>query len=388
MGKGNSNPKAPSYEKESKQAKKITKAAIQGAETQQKRSDEQFAYFKEQGKKDRAVVDKANAGLFDTASKNEDFGGYLQDRYKTVFQPLEDDLIKEFQDYATPGRYDLNRGRAMSDVAQQFDAARKNATRELESFGINPAATRYAALDLGVRTQEAAAKAAAANQADVQTDNIRRALRSQGIDIGLKYPGFADTAFDTAVNANNSAVNNTLNATRTEGQVQGTAPEYAGLGAQYLNTATGANKSGADIQNTGFQNQMDVAKLENEQSSGWGDALGLAAGVGTKAFLGPTMPWAFAAEGGAIPSPNAAVPDAASPSGGQQVDDVNAKLTAGEFVLPEDVTRWIGEKKLQDMILKARNEKEGAKAKPTQGQAIPGPTTYVSRPGMGAIPQR
>ena len=101
------------------------------------------------------------------------------------------------------------------------------------------------------------------------------------------------------------------------------------------------------------------------------------------------MPWVFAAQGGAIPGPGQAVPDAASPSGGGATDDVNAKLTAGEFVLPEDVTRWIGEKKLQDMILKARDEKAGAKAKPTKGEAIPsGPPAYVSRPGVGAIPMR
>ena len=71
-----------------------------------------------------------------------------------------------------------------------------------------------------------------------------------------------------------------------------------------------------------------------------------------------------AAEGGAIPM-------SASPSGGQRTDDVNARLNAGEFVMPRDVTSWYGEKFFQQLIAKAQKEKGNAAAKPAIGPAPP-----------------
>jgi hypothetical protein len=379
MGKGTKAPKAPSYKAEQKAAKKLADTASKNAKINNRRADAQLKHFQKQAIPDRANTERANQGLYQTAGLSGEFQKNLQERYQNVFQPLEDDLIQEYRDYASPERYDLNRGRAMADVSQQYEAARKNATRELESYGVNPAATRYAALDLDVRTKQAAAAVAAANQADQQTDATRRALRTEAIGYGQKLPGFADQAADTATVANNSAVANTLNTTKTEGEVQGTAPQYAAIGANYLGVGTQANNSAVAAKNAQTDAEMAAFKADQESSSGWGDALGLVAGLASKAFL--------AADGGAIPAPNA-VPKQASPSGGKAIDDVNAKLTAGEFVLPEDVTRWLGEEKLQKMILKAREAKTQAGAKPTVGKADPGPVTYRSQPGVGAIPMR
>jgi len=388
MGKGSSVPKAPDYAGQTKTAKQLTDSAVRGEKVQNKRAGQQLKHFQTQAIEDRGVVNAANAGLTGAAQRGEDFSASLQDRYKSVFQPLEDDLIKEYHDYSTPGRYDLNRGRAMSDVATQFEGARTNAARELESFGVNPAATRFAALDLGVRTQEAAAKAAAANQADQQTEATARGLRTEALGLGAKLPGYADTSARTGIAARNSVANNTLDATKADAVTTGTGTQWGALGADYLNAGVGANTSAANIEHTGFGDDLSAYNAEQTASSGVGDALGLVAGIGAKAFLGPVAPWTLAAaEGGAIPGPGA-VPQGASPSGGRAVDDVNAKLSAGEFVLPEDVTRWLGEKKLQDMILKAREEKSGAEAKPEVSPANAGPTTYVSRPDVGAIPMR
>lgn len=78
------------------------------------------------------------------------------------------------------------------------------------------------------------------------------------------------------------------------------------------------------------------------------------------------------------------VPASASPSGGKQVDDINAHVNANEFVIPQDVALWKGQEFFQNLIMQSRKRRMTAPAKPTthppakaaQGQA----PTFVSRP--------
>lgn len=58
------------------------------------------------------------------------------------------------------------------------------------------------------------------------------------------------------------------------------------------------------------------------------------------------------------------VPPEASPSGGEQTDDVHALLNEGEFVMPKKVTSWYGEKFFQNLIQKAYKEMQMAQAQP------------------------
>ena len=109
-------------------------------------------------------------------------------------------------------------------------------------------------------------------------------------------------------------------------------------------------------------------------------------------------------EGGAIPDPTTAAPPAAtilaqhgtgvppetSPTGGALPDDVPARLSVGEFIIPEDAARWFGEEKLQKMIAKARQDKANAPAQATTGAAPPAQPAIQSVPPQPqtAIPGR
>jgi hypothetical protein len=137
-----------------------------------------------------------------------------------------------------------------------------------------------------------------------------------------------------------------------------------------------------------YTNQLGEFKAEQSASSGIGSLLGGVAGLAGAYLGGPAGGAAakgiteklFSAEGGAIPM-------SASPTSGQATDDVPAQLTAGEFVMPKDVTSWYGEKFFQDLILKAQNAKAKAGAKPAIGpNPNPGaPPAVVSQPQAGAI---
>jgi hypothetical protein len=97
------------------------------------------------------------------------------------------------------------------------------------------------------------------------------------------------------------------------------------------------------------------------------------------------------AQGGAVPTgdmgdetPGGSVPTSASPTQGIATDDVPARLTADEFVIPKDVMLWEGQKSMYGIIDKARKAMQQANARPDIGgqptQAIPTPPTFQSTP--------
>jgi hypothetical protein len=380
----------------------------------------------------------------------------LYQQYSQTYAPAQARFMADAEAYGTPEKIAQARAGAAANVGDQFQAARDAATRQLESFGIKPSDTRFAALDLGTRIKEAATKAAAGDAAALTAEDRAFALRQAAIAQGKDLPsqstamtgqanaagsnvvgqgnvanaagnvaaGFgslANTAGSNAVGATNAAtgaINAATGATNAEtGALSGaTTATQGGLGANvagatetgkagdllnqtyttgaqamgrptdYLNTALGGVTAGTGAAGTDYQNKLGEFKAEQSASSGIGSVLGAAAGLGMTAMGlpggsvgGAAISKLFSAEGGAIPM-------STSPTQGQAVDDVPAQLTAGEFVIPREVTSWYGEKFFQNLIQKAQNEKGKAQAKPAVGGAPSGPPAVVSRPGPGAIP--
>jgi hypothetical protein len=86
------------------------------------------------------------------------------------------------------------------------------------------------------------------------------------------------------------------------------------------------------------------------------------------------------------------LPEEMSPSAGAIPDDIPAeldsggpaRLNAGEFVVPKDVVAWVGEKGMQQFILKSRKEMTGQNGeRPAQPEMGPPQQQFES---TGAIP--
>jgi hypothetical protein len=75
------------------------------------------------------------------------------------------------------------------------------------------------------------------------------------------------------------------------------------------------------------------------------------------------------------------VPLQASPSQGQQTDDVPARLNAGEFVVPKDVAAWKGQEFFQKLIEQSRKARLGSPAKPKAKLPLPNQhqPSFISR---------
>jgi hypothetical protein len=354
-------PPAPDYSQ-------LAAASEKSAEYSYKLGREQLDWAKEQYRLDREVSDRVIGRAMQIMEDNQRAAEADRAFYTEKYRPLEMDLIRDASTYGTKERRELEVGRAQAGVAQQFDRAREAATRNLESFGIDPSSTRYAALDIGARTGQAAATAAAGNQANAQVDAVSRALRSEAINVGRGYPGQVAATYGTALQGGNQAVNAGLATTASGANTMGTATQWQGLGNQAVGTW-------GNILNMGYQNSLDAWKANQSSSSGWGGLAGTVLGIGAKAAM------SYLEDGG--PVSGGAVPAEASPTRGKAVDDVPARLNAGEFVVPKDVVAWVGEKTMHQMIEKAKKERtdlpQRSGAIPEVGMAPIQPPTFASR---------
>jgi hypothetical protein len=372
-GGGGDTPDAPDYSG-------LIAAATKGSDQAMKWMTENMDFFKKAYADNKQVSDIVTDKALGQMDKMIGDSDRARERYQSFFEPLEEALARDAESYASPERIQQEAGRAEADVAQQFEQAREVASQNLEQYGVDPSQTRQGALDLGTRMAEAAAQVSAGNQARTQTENIGRALRSEAINLGRNIAGGVNTSGAAGGQAGTAAVNTGLATTASGAQTMGTPMAWNQAGNQGLTAA-------ANFQNAQFGNEMDAFKAEQESSSGWGDILGMGLKIGGKAFGIP----GFAA-GGAIPDDGALLPDEMSPSGGAIPDDIPAEidgqapaqLNAGEFIVPQDVVKWVGEKGMQQFILKSRKEMEGGNGeRPAQPEMGPPPMPVD---GVGAIP--
>lgn len=402
----------------------LAEASREAAQISAQVARENLAWARERYDLDRDLTDLIVETALDRMDREDQAAAADRERYQVLFQPLEEDLIEDAESYATPERIEFEAGRAMSDVSQQFELARAAAQDRLESFGIDPSQTRAQALDLGTRVQEAAARASAGNNARQMTEGMGRALRSEAINVGRGYPGQIASAYNTAIQSGNQAVNSQLATTSTASNAMGNPVQWQGAANQAIGTWwNGLNNM--------YETQVKAFQAENQANSGsgLGSALGLIGGLAGRAFMAsdenvkkdvtpvgklddgqtvyryryegsPTYQIGLLAQdvekraphavadmggvkgvdykaatenavhaegGGAIPTPGhggVRVPERASPSGGAIPDDVPARLTPGEFVVPKDVVRQKGEEFFQKLIANTRKTAQDAPARP------------------------
>ncbi len=315
----------------------MAEGSMETARMAQETAREQMAWAREQDTNNRALLDRVITGQQQV--QDETLGNAREDRqrYEDVYQPLENNLVNEFNNYDTPERRQQERGRAMSDVGQSFDAARRNALQRLESYGVDPSQTRNAALDIGTRTAQAAAQAGAASAADRSTEQTGRALRAEAINIGKGLPSNVAASYGQSLQAGNSMVGN---ANQTTASGSGSmANANAGL-----NTAINGFGQAGNTASQGYANQMQ--QYNANQASTTGALSGIAGIAGM-----------FMADGGDVP-PRQALPFDSEPGtidygqgDGSGIDDqVPINASQGEYIIPADVVRAKGEEFFDKLV--------------------------------------
>lgn len=235
---------------------------------------EQLAWAKEQYAKDFAANKEITDAYLPLVKLQADAAIADRKRYETQFQPLEDQMIKEAKEYATPERQQQEAAKAVAAVDQQYEMARQAAEANLQSYGIDPGQMRAGALDLGTRIQEAANKAGAAETARTNVENVGRALRSEAVNVGKGYPGNVAGAVQTATQTGQSGVGANLSTTASGAATMGTPVQWGGLQAQHLGNWGSYN---ANIYST--QTQAETARANTGIWGAVGNVAGRALGA-------------------------------------------------------------------------------------------------------------
>lgn len=376
MGKKSSPPPPPDFGP-------LVSAAREMSAQQYALQREQFAWAKQAYADQKVISDQVAQQMLEAQRFNMENVREGRQRWEEQFRPLEDEFLAKARDYASPERKELEMGRAQAAVAQQFDQARNAATRQLEGFGINPEAVRYAALDVGLRAQQAAAQAAAGNQAGMMTEAMGNKMLGEAINLGRGERVLSLNEQGMGNQSGAGAVNTGISTNTMGGNLMGTPTQYGTLAGNSLGMA-------GNMLGTQGRLALDTWRADQEADSGWGSALGLAGGLinSARSASGAAGIMAFLEEGGAVETPGGAIPMGASPSNGQTVDDVPARLTAGEFVVPKDVAAWKGEEFFQKLIEQSRKAKQTAPAKPETALMPAEQPAVASRPQGGALPLR
>lgn len=343
MGK-KSTPKPPDYSDLIAAQKEIGQLNLQAQK-------DQLAWAKEQDQYNRGVMERV-LGV-QLPIMQEQYDNALEDRkrYEEVYLPIEKNLVEEFQNYNTPERMQTERGRALADVNASFDAQRRNAQQRLESYGIDPSQTRGQALDVGMRTAQAAAAAGAADAATQRVENTGRALRAEAINIGKGLPSQVAASYGQSIGAGQAGIGG---ANSTTGTSAGAMTGSTAFG----NTALGGFSGAGNTMNQGFQNRMDVANFQQAGMGQWMDMAGALGGAAIGKF----------AEGGIVPD-EAAIPALAGPG---STDTAPVMTTPGEAIVDKRTTEWFGEKFFHDLKKKANTQRMAIEIEKRQPQqALP-----------------
>lgn len=318
-------------------------ASMEVARINQETAREQLDWAKEQDTRNQALLQEvldiqlpAMREQFEQASSD-------RERYNTLFKPMEDAFVQEAKDYDTPERRAEAQARAISDVSSQFDAQRTNALQRLERYGVDPSQTRNAALDVGVRTAQAAASAGAAGAARQQVEGTGRQLRSDAINLGRGVLTGAGQWYGGAGAAGGQAQQGAL-ATTASG-VQGRTS-----GQGFSNIAMQGYGQGANILSQGFGNEMAGWNAQQQQTAGMLQGIGSIAGAAMAINDGGVI------EGEYQDVTNQAIDpegDVAGPGDGSGIDDqIPAYLSDGEYVIPADVVQAKGEEFFDKLLEK------------------------------------
>lgn len=161
-----------------------------------------------------------------------------RDRYKSVFEPLQDDFIQRTQDRIAAGpdysKVDGDVRRAQADVATAFDSAQQQQQRSLAARGVRPDAGASIETSRRAEVAEGLASAGAANSTRLQS----RARADA--ELAMEEANAINLGSGLAVNpATSLGLSNNAASSGFSGAQRGYAGMVNGLNAQFQNQMQG-----------------------------------------------------------------------------------------------------------------------------------------------------
>jgi hypothetical protein len=183
----------------------------------------------------------------DTSNQQKQFAQDQNNYYKSTFQPVEQQMVSDAENYDSADNVNKRSGIAAANVNQQFSNAREQSARMAGRYGLT--STAFSGPAGASERAQALGAAGAATGAAFDTMDKGIALRAGAANFGRNMPNTAATYYSGSNASNGGAmgVNSTaLNGAMSAGNVMNTG---FGLGMN-------GNSSAANIYGNIFQGQM------------------------------------------------------------------------------------------------------------------------------------
>jgi hypothetical protein len=315
------------------------------AQQQMEMGREQFEWSKQNAASDRAMLQPIFDQQMRLADTQEQRSNEQYQYWKDSYQPLEQKIVNDAANFNTDAERERMAGQAGADVEQAFGNQRAQNARELSRYGINPNSSTALRAAGTMGDQEALAKAGAMNQSRLQSKAMGMAMMADAANMGRNLTGQSNSAAALALQAGQAGQSN------VSGQTQN-AVAARGLGNANFSNAIQGNSSAGNIYGQDFATRMQgfgtQAQMHNQTMS----TMGSLAGMGMS----------FLKDGGeaAAPGTVGSLSSVARQrkaglvrgNGGPIDDQIEARLSNGEFVIPEDVVRKKGEEFFHKLVEK------------------------------------
>ena len=309
-------------------------------ESQYGMADERQFYDQDQWRKNKERLSGIDDSMLDYSENSIRRAEEDRGRYEELYQPIEEQYLDKVKNFDTAERRTTEAAAAQTEVASQSEAARQNALRSLEAYGVDPSQTRYSALDANLRIEEAKAKAGAATGARRDIEQTGMALEQGTVGQGRGLDAMGKGNFAAGA---------------------GAIPEFGqGAGELYSQGQAAGNTWGESL---GSLATASSANQSNKNSAS-GDLM--SAGLTAGAMM-------MMADGGEVDGP-----------GGPTDDAIDAKLSDGEFIIPADVVKRKGTEFFDKLIQKVKTENaEREENAQVTDEAMGIPPPEVVPPNMG-----
>jgi hypothetical protein len=200
------------------------------------------------------------------------FARNQRQQYLKTTQPMMLDYMKDAATYDTSTRRAEAMGQATADVGSAVDAQRRNSAMQLESMGVDPSQTRFAALDATYGLARAQQSVGAATQARKDVENTGLAMRQSAIQMGQQFATNSQQAAQTGTQIAGQAGALGLQGEQTSAAVLGTPLQWSGL-------QTGALSAAEAAELTQWQAKTQAKQINNQQANA--DSAGIGGAIGT-----------------------------------------------------------------------------------------------------------
>lgn len=149
-------------------------------------------------------AEAANGAAADSNRMQSEIARDQWERYKTVYAPLEEGMVKDAQNYDNAENYAKAAGDASATVSQQYAKARDRMTR---TPGLDPSSGAYQAGVVGLDLAQAATDATQQNAARQKVKDTAYARKTDALSLGKGLPASASSMLATSANNSLSMAN-------------------------------------------------------------------------------------------------------------------------------------------------------------------------------------